>query len=96
MRTKESEWHTNKAGLILFSIVAVSSVHLKQEEKLTVRCSRDGGVEALEVHGMIMLRVKSEDYGRIIVAIDNKESRNIQLQVRGEIPLGEDKSIVCF
>jgi coatomer subunit delta len=58
---------------------------LKQEEKLTVRCSRDGGVEALEVHGMIMLRVKSEDYGRVIVVIDNKESRNIQLQVRGEM-----------
>ncbi len=30
---------------------------------------------------MIMLRVKSEEYGRVIVAIDNKESRNIQLQV---------------
>jgi hypothetical protein len=37
------------------------------------------------VHGMIMLRVKSEDYGRVIVVIDNKESRNIQLQVRGEM-----------
>ena len=57
------------------------SVHLKQEEKLTVRCSRDGGVESLEIHGMIMLRVKSEEYGRIIVAINNKETRNIQLQV---------------
>jgi hypothetical protein len=54
---------------------------LKQEEKLTVRCGRDGGVEALEVHGMIMLRVKSEEYGRIVVAVDNKESRNVQLQV---------------
>ena len=59
-----------------------SSVHLKQEEKLTVRCGRDGGVESLEVHGMIMLRVKSEDYGRVLVAVDNRESRNIQLQVR--------------
>jgi len=58
------------------------SVHLKQEEKLTIRCSRDGGVETLEVHGMIMLRVKSEEYGRVLVAIDNKESRNIQLQVK--------------
>ncbi len=58
------------------------SVHLKQEEKLTIRCGRDGGVETLEVHGMIMLRVKSEEYGRILVAIDNKESRNIQLQVK--------------
>ncbi len=54
---------------------------MKQEEKLTLRCSRDGGIESLEVHGMIMLRVKSEEYGRVLVAVDNKESRNIQLQV---------------
>ncbi len=61
------------------------SVYLKQEEKLTVRCTRDGGVETLEVHGMIMLCVKSEEYGRIIIAIDNNESRNIQLQVNKRI-----------
>ncbi|CAF3071782.1 unnamed protein product [Rotaria sp. Silwood2] len=60
-------------------------VHLKQEEKLTVRCSRDGGLESLEVHGMIMLRVKPEQYGRILVAIDNKELRNIQLQTHPNI-----------
>jgi hypothetical protein len=32
-----------------------------------------------------MLRVKSEEYGRIIIAIDNKESRNIQLQTHPNI-----------
>lgn len=46
-----------------------------------MRCGRDGGLENFEVHGMIMLHVKSEQSGRVIVAIDNKESRNIQLQV---------------
>jgi hypothetical protein len=61
------------------------SIHLKQEEKLILRCGRDGGVETLEVHGIIMLRVKSEEYGRIIVVINNKESRNIQLQVENFI-----------
>jgi len=71
------------------------SVHLKQEEKLTVRCGRDGGVENLEVHGMIMLRVKSEEYGRIVIAVDNKESRNIQLQVR-KIMILKMKFNVCF
>ncbi|CAF1198342.1 unnamed protein product [Adineta steineri] len=60
-------------------------VHLKQEEKITVSCTRDGGVENLEVHGMIMLRVKSEEYGRIIVAVKNKETRNIQLQTHPNI-----------
>lgn len=33
---------------------------------------------------MIMLRVKSEEHGRIVVAINNKDSRNIQLQVEEE------------
>ena len=61
------------------------SVHLKQEEKLSIRCGRDGGVESLEVLGMIMLRVKAEEFGRIVVAVENKESRNIQLQVNEKI-----------
>ncbi|CAF0832203.1 unnamed protein product [Adineta steineri] len=60
-------------------------VHLKQEEKLIVRCGRTGGVEALEVHGMIMLRVKSIENGRIAVTVNNKESRNIQLQTHPNI-----------
>ena len=73
---------TSKIKTTHFSSSSSSfSVHLKQEEKLNIRCTRDGGVESLEVHGMIMLRVKSEDYGRIIVVVDNKESRNLQLQV---------------
>jgi len=59
----------------------IFSIHLKQEEKLSVRCGRDGGVESLEVHGMIMLQVKSEEYGRVVVAVENKENRSIQLQV---------------
>jgi len=32
-----------------------------------------------------MLRVKSEEYGRIVIAVDNKESRNIQLQTHPNI-----------
>jgi len=77
-RKKESKYSSKK---FILKKTLVFSIHLKQEEKLTVRCGRDGGIEALEVHGMIMLRVKSEDYGRVIVVINNKESRNIQLQV---------------
>jgi coatomer subunit delta len=60
------------------------SIHLKHEEKLSIRCGRDGGLESLEVHGIIMLRVRSEDYGRVLVAVENSESRNIQLQVRAD------------
>jgi len=86
MPKKESKFHQKKKRISLnFPILIFLSVYLKQEEKLTLRCSRDGGVETLEVHGMIMLCVKSEEYGRIIIAIDNKESRNIQLQVNKRV-----------
>ncbi|UJR35926.1 hypothetical protein I4U23_028668 [Adineta vaga] len=74
-----------KTQSISLSEAEKGDIHLKQEEKLTVSCGRDGGVETLEVHGMIMLRVKSEEHGRIIVALDNKESRNIQLQTHPNI-----------
>lgn len=72
------------------------SIHLKQEEKLSVRCGRDGGVESLEVHGMIMLRVKSEEYGRIVVVTNNKESRNIQLQVKEYFPIRGERRVLFF
>ncbi|CAF0850687.1 unnamed protein product [Didymodactylos carnosus] len=62
-----------------------NEVHLKQEEKLNVRCGRDGGVENLEILGMVMLRVKSEEYGRIFIAVQNNETRNIQLQTHPNI-----------
>ncbi len=78
---RESKWFLAICSMFSKTLIFFS-IHLKQEEKLTVRCGRDGGIENLEVHGMIMLRVKSEEYGRILVAVDNKESRNIQLQVK--------------
>lgn len=69
---------------------------MKQEEKLSVRCGRDGGIESLEVHGMIMLRVKSEEYGRVVVVTTNKESRNIQLQVKEYFAIGRGRNDVFF
>lgn len=77
---RESKFH-RKISISFKKTLYLFSVHLKQEEKVTVRCGRDGGLENLEVHGMIMLRVKSEQSGRILVAVNNKETRNIQLQV---------------
>lgn len=80
---RESKFYSKKenASIVLSKFFFFSSVHLKQEEKLILRCGRDGGLESFEVHGMIMLHVKSEQYGRVLVAVDNKETRNVQLQV---------------
>ena len=51
-------------------------------EKLTLIAGRDGGVQNMEVLGIIMLRISDPEYGRIRVLLDNKESRPIQFQVR--------------
>ncbi|CAF1293730.1 unnamed protein product [Rotaria sordida] len=68
-------------------------VHLKQEKKLTVRCSHDGGLESLEVHGMLILCVKSIQYGRILIVVDNKETRNIQLQTKS-FPINQKVAVL--
>lgn len=57
------------------------SVHLKQEERLLVRIGRDGGVQNLELHGLVTLRIADEKWGRIRVVVENKDKRGIQLQV---------------
>ena len=56
-------------------------VHLKIDEKITLTCGKDGGLQNLEVHGILLLKVASEDDGKIKVQIVNTDTRNLQLQV---------------
>jgi coatomer subunit delta len=51
------------------------------DEKITLTCGKDGGVQNLEVLGMLSVRLASEEEGKIRVAIRNGDSRNLQLQV---------------
>jgi hypothetical protein len=44
-------------------------------------CGKDGGVQNLEVLGVLFVNVASEDDGRIRIALKNNDSRNLQLQV---------------
>lgn len=57
------------------------SVHLKIEEKMSLTCGRDGGVQNMEVLGMITLRVSDEKNGRIRLHINNNDKKGVQLQV---------------
>jgi hypothetical protein len=56
-------------------------VSLKQEEKLSLTIGRDGGLQNLEVHGLISLKITDENYGRIKVLTANNDKKGIQLQV---------------
>lgn len=62
-----------------------NSVHLRQEEKLTVRVGRDGGVQQFELLGLVTLHIGDEKWGRIRVQLDNQDSRGVQLQTHPNV-----------
>ena len=58
-----------------------NSVHLRCEEKINLTAGREGGLQNLEVHGLVTLRIASEKFGRIKVAVKNSDNKGAQLQV---------------
>ena len=44
-------------------------VQLRIEEKLNLSCGRDGGLQNLEVHGLMTLFITDETYGRVRVQV---------------------------
>lgn len=68
------------AGLEIF--VFLSSVHMKIEEKISLTCGRDGGLQNMELHGMIMLHISDEKFARIRLHVENEDKRGVQLQVK--------------
>lgn len=67
------------------SDVPMDDVHLRVEDKLTVRIGRDGGLQTFELSGLLTLRVSDEKYGRIKIFLDNNDQRGIQLQTHPNI-----------
>ncbi|XP_035213622.1 coatomer subunit delta-like [Stegodyphus dumicola] len=61
------------------------SVHLRCEEKITVVAKRNGGLDSLEVHGIVTLNIADEKYGCIRIKIDNQDEKGIQSQTHPNI-----------
>lgn len=57
------------------------SVHLRVEEKISLTCGRDGGLQNMEVLGIITLKVTDEKNGRISILLNNNDKKGAQLQV---------------
>lgn len=60
-------------------------MHLKQEEKLSVRLGRDGGLQQFELLGLITLHIGDEKWGRIRVQLENTDARGVQLQTHPNV-----------
>lgn len=60
-------------------------VHIRTEEKITLKAGRDGGLQLLEVHGIVTLRVSEEAFGKIRVQTENNDTKGIQMQTNPNI-----------
>ncbi|XP_063063507.1 archain 1b [Engraulis encrasicolus] len=65
--------------------INTESVHLKVEEKITMSCGRDGGLQNLEVLGIITLRVSDDQNSRIRLHIANNDKKGAQLQTHPNV-----------
>jgi len=48
---------------------------------MTLTAGREGGLQNLEVHGIITLKITNDKFGRIKVGVRNTDTKGIQLQV---------------
>uniref|UniRef100_T2MG56 Coatomer subunit delta n=1 Tax=Hydra vulgaris TaxID=6087 RepID=T2MG56_HYDVU len=62
-----------------------SSVHLKFEEKITLTAGRHGGLQNMEVRGLIMLRITDAGFAKIEIVVDNNFSKDFQMQTHPNV-----------
>ncbi|CAL1537188.1 unnamed protein product [Lymnaea stagnalis] len=60
-------------------------VHLVVEEKISLTAGRDGGLQNMEIHGMLKLKVNDEKASKIKVLVTYNDTRGIQLQTHPNI-----------
>lgn len=60
-------------------------VHIVMEEKISLTAGRDGGLQSMEILGMVKVKVNDEQYGRIKVLMINNDKKGTQLQTHPNV-----------
>ncbi|XP_060107619.1 coatomer subunit delta, partial [Heteronotia binoei] len=76
---------SSEAATVFAPPVNMESVHMKIEEKISLTCGRDGGLQNMELHGMIMLRIQDEKFARIRIHVENEDKKGVQLQTHPNV-----------
>ena len=58
----------------------LSSVHVKVDEKITLIAGRDGGLQNMEIRGLVLLRIADAQFGKIRLSLENTDDRGFQMQ----------------
>merc|ERR1719339_41222 len=76
--------------------INTEAVHVTLEEKMILTAGRDGGLQTMEVLGLLTLRVQEEKVGRVRLELQNTENKAVQLQTHPNIDkdLFRTKSII--
>lgn len=74
-----------QATLIKNTLPHTESIHLHVEEKITLTALRDGGLQNMEVLGLVTLRITDEKYGKIKIQMENKDDKGAQFQTHPNI-----------
>lgn len=64
------------------------SVHIKVDEKITLTAGRDGGLQNMEIRGLILLRVADAQFGKIRLSLENNDDKGFQMQVSFMLKIG--------
>lgn len=62
------------------NLVHTEPVHLRTEEKLLLSMTRDGGLESMEVHGLVSLRIADPAFDKIRIEMANRDARGATTQ----------------
>lgn len=65
--------------------ISTEPVNVEIEEKMNMTAGRDGGLQNLEISGLMTLRVSDENCGRIKLKLQSTNNKNIQLQTHPNI-----------
>lgn len=65
--------------------VPMSSVHIKLEEKLSLTAGRHGGLQNMEVRGLVLLRISDVNFVKLCIALENNDSRGFQMQTHPNV-----------
>ena len=56
-------------------------MHIRVDEKISLKAGKDGGLQEMEVRGMILLRISDAEYANIAIAVENNDTRGFRFQV---------------
>jgi len=78
---------TKQAGKAAPPIPAMptSSVHCRIVEKLSLTAGRHGGLQNMEVSGLVMLKISDPAFLKILLAFDNNDDKGFQMQTHPNV-----------